>query len=198
MTDAAPGGHDLVAIGASWGGLDALRTILRGLPASLDAAVVVAQHRSAGSNPSALRDLLGSVTAMKVCEADDKDELRRGSVYIAAPDYHLLIEDGSIALATDAPVLYARPSIDLLLASAAEAYLERCVGVVLTGASADGARGLRQVVQLGGTAVVQDPTSAVRDEMPRAALAAVPEARVAAVEEIAAFVVELCGERQAA
>jgi two-component system chemotaxis response regulator CheB len=190
-------GH-LVAIGASWGGLDTLRTILQRLPAELDAAVVIAQHRSAESHRTAFRDLLGAVTALHVCEADDKDELQAGTVYIAAPDYHLLIEDGSIALATDAPVLYARPSIDLLLASAAEAYLERCVGVVLTGASADGARGLRQVVQLGGTAVVQDPTSAVRDEMPRAALAAVPEARVAAVEEIAAFVVELCGERQAA
>lgn len=196
MSDA--GGHDLVAIGASWGGLDALRTLLRGLPASLDAAVVVAQHRGPGSHPTALRDLLGAVTAMTVCEAGDKDELRRGSVYIAAPDYHVLIEDGSIALAVDAPVLYARPSVDVLLESAAEAYLDRCVGVVLTGANDDGARGLRRVADHGGVTIVQDPASAVRPEMPRAALAAVPDARVAPVEEIAALVVELCGERVAA
>lgn len=194
-TDA--GGHELVAIGTSWGGLDALRTILRDLPAALDAAVVVAQHRAPASHPTALRDLLAQVTAMKVCEADDKDRLRHGSVYLAAPDYHVLIENGSIALATDAPVLYARPSIDVLLGSAAEAYGERCVGVVLTGANADGARGLRQVVDHGGTAIVQAPSSAVRDEMPRAALAAVPDAFVAPVEEIAALVVELCGEQVA-
>jgi two-component system, chemotaxis family, protein-glutamate methylesterase/glutaminase len=197
MNEAA-GGHDLVAIGASWGGLDALRTILRGLPASLDAAVVVAQHRAASSHPTALRDLLTRVTALKVCDADDKAELRHGSVYIAAPDYHVLIEDGSIALATDAPVLYARPSVDVLLESAAESYLDRCVGVVLTGANDDGARGLKHVVDHGGAAIVQEPSSAARDEMPRAALAAVPDARVAPVEEIAALVIELCGERVAA
>ena len=192
------GGHDLVAIGASWGGLDALRTILRGLPASLDAAVVVAQHRGPDSHPTALRDLLGAVTAMRVCEAGDKEELRPGSVYIAAPDYHMLIEAGTIALAVDAPVLYARPSVDVLLESAAEAYLDRCLGVVLTGANADGARGLKHVVDHGGAAIVQDPSSAVRDEMPRAALAAVPNALVAPVEEISALVVELCGESVAA
>jgi len=198
MTGPAAGAHDLVAIGASWGGLDAIRTILHRLPASLDAAVVVAQHRTAASHPTALRDLLGSVTGMKVCEAGDKDELRPGSVYIAAPDYHVLIEESSIALATDAPVHYARPSIDVLLSSAAEAYLERCVGVVLTGANGDGAHGLKHVAELGGATIVQDPASAARDEMPRAALAAVPDARVAPVEEIAAIVVGLCGERQAA
>ena len=196
MSDA--GGHDLVAIGTSWGGLDALRTLLSGLPASLDAAVVVAQHRAPGSHPTALRDLLGAVTAMTVCEAGDKDELRRGIVYLAAPDYHVLIEDGSIALTVDAPVLYARPSVDVLLESAAEAYLDRCVGVVLTGANDDGARGLRRVADHGGVTIVQDPASAVRPEMPRAALAAVPDARVALVDEIAALVVELCGERVAA
>lgn len=196
MSDA--GGHDLVAIGTSWGGLDALRTLLRGLPASLDAAVVVAQHRAPGSHPTALRDLLGAVTAMTVCEAGDKDELRPGIVYLAAPDYHVLIEDGSIALTVDAPVLYARPSVDVLLESAAEAYLDRCVGVVLTGANDDGARGLRRVADHGGVTIVQDPASAVRPEMPRAALAAVPDARVAPVDEIAALVVELCGERVAA
>jgi len=196
MSDA--GGHDLVAIGTSWGGLDALRTLLSGLPASLDAAVVVAQHRAPGSHPTALRDLLGAVTGMTVCEAGDKDELRPGIVYLAAPDYHVLIEDGSIALTVDAPVLYARPSVDVLLESAAEAYLDRCVGVVLTGANDDGARGLRRVADHGGVTIVQDPASAVRPEMPRAALAAVPDARVAPVDEIAALVVELCGERVAA
>ena len=185
-------GHGLVAMGASWGGLDVLRLILGALPGDFGAAVVVAQHRSPESHRNAFRDLLAAVTRLKVCEADDKDELRPSQVYVAAPDYHLLVEDGTLALSTDGPVQYARPSIDVLLASAAEAYRERCVGVVLTGANADGADGLARIVELGGTAIVQDPATAARDEMPLAAIAAVPGARVAAPEEIAPLLVELC------
>jgi two-component system, chemotaxis family, protein-glutamate methylesterase/glutaminase len=185
--------HDLVAIGASWGGLDAVRTLLGGLPAELDAAVVIAQHRAPESHPTAFRDLLGAVTRLRVREAGDKDDLRPGTAYIAAPDYHLLVEHGRLALSTDEPVQYARPSIDVLLQTAAEAYRERCVGVVLTGANADGASGLARIAELGGAAVVQDPASAERDEMPRAALARVPAATVAPVGEIASLLVELCG-----
>lgn len=187
------GGHQLVAIGASWGGLDVLREILRDLPATLDATVVIAQHRSPESHPTAFRDLLGAVTRLKVREANDKDELRPGTAYIAAPDYHLLVEPSRISLSTDEPVLYARPSIDVLLETAAEAYRDRCVGVVLTGANDDGARGLARVVELGGTAIVQDPETAQRDEMPRAALRATPAARIASVAEIAPLLVDLCG-----
>ena len=185
--------HDLVAIGASWGGLNAVRTVLGGLPADLDAAVVIAQHRAPESHPTAFRDLLGAVTLLKVREAGDKDELRPGTAYIAAPDYHLLVEEGRLALTTDEPVQYARPSIDVLLQTAAEAYRDRCVGVVLTGANADGASGLARIAELGGAALVQDPETAERDEMPRAALASVPSATVAQVGEIAPLLVELCG-----
>jgi two-component system chemotaxis response regulator CheB len=184
---------DLVAIGASWGGLDVFRDLLRGLPAELDASVVIAQHRSPESHPTAFRELLGAATRLRVREAGDKDGLRGGTVYIAAPDYHLLVEPGSLSLSTDEPVQYARPSIDVLFESAAESYRERCAGVILTGANDDGARGLARVVELGGTAIVQDPTEATRDEMPLAALAAVPGARVARAREIADLLVELCG-----
>jgi two-component system chemotaxis response regulator CheB len=187
------GAHELVAIGASWGGLDALRAILRDLPAELDAAVVIAQHRSPDSHPTAMRDLLGAVTRMRVIEAGDKDELRAGVAYIAAPDYHLLVEPGFVTLSTDEPVLYARPSIDVLFETAAESYRERCIGVILTGANDDGARGLARVVELGGTAIVEDPETARRDEMPRAALRATPSARSRPVAEIAPLLVDLCG-----
>jgi two-component system chemotaxis response regulator CheB len=189
----ASGAHDLVAIGASWGGLDVLRDILRDLPAELDAALVIAQHRSPDSHPTAFPDLLGAVTSLKVREASDKDAVRAGTVYLAAPDYHLLVERGAVSLSTDEPVLYARPSIDVLLETAAESYRDRCVGVVLTGANDDGARGLARVVELGGAAIVQDPATAQRDEMPRAALRAAPSARVSPVAEIAPLLVELCG-----
>jgi two-component system chemotaxis response regulator CheB len=187
------GPHKLVAIGTSWGGLDVLRVILRGLPAELDAAVVIAQHRSPESHPTAFRDLLRAVTRLEVVEASDKDTIRPGTAYIAAPDYHLLVDPGAISLSTDQPVLYARPSIDVLLETAAESYRERCVGVVLTGANDDGSLGLARVAELGGTAIVQDPETAQRDEMPAAALRAVPSARVAPAAEIAPLLVELCG-----
>ena len=189
----ASGVHELVAIGASWGGLDVLREILRDLPAELNAGVVIAQHRSPESHPTAMRDLLGAVTRLNVVEAADKDEIRPGTAYLAAPDYHLLIEPGQMTLSTDEPVSYARPSIDVLFETAAESYRERCIGVVLTGANDDGARGLARVVELGGTAIVQDPEEAKRDEMPLAALRTTPSARVTPVAEIAPLLVDLCG-----
>jgi two-component system, chemotaxis family, protein-glutamate methylesterase/glutaminase len=155
--------------------------------------VVIAQHRSPDSHPTAMRDLLGAATRMRVIEAGDKDELRAGVAYIAAPDYHLLVEPGLVTLSTDEPVLYARPSIDVLFETAAESYRERCIGVILTGANDDGARGLARVVELGGTAIVEDPETARRDEMPRAALRATPSARAIPVAEIAPLLVDLCG-----
>jgi two-component system chemotaxis response regulator CheB len=187
------GAHDLVVIGASWGGLDAVRTVLRGLPGDLDAAVAVAQHRAPLSHPTAFRDLLGAVTRLVVSEAHDKQPLERGTVFLAPPDYHLLIEGEHLALSTEAAVSFSRPSIDVLFESAAESARERCVGLVLTGANDDGARGLARVRELGGVAIVQDPATAERHEMPRAALAAVPDARVLTVEEIAAMLTTLCG-----
>ena len=108
------------------------------------------------------------------------------------------MEDATIALSTEGPVLYARPSIDVLFESAAESFREGCVGVVLTGANDDGSRGLQRIVELGGTAIVQDPATATRREMPEAALAAVPDARVEKPDGVAVAIVELCGVRTAA
>jgi two-component system chemotaxis response regulator CheB len=192
------GRYALVAIGASLGGLAAIRVVLRPLPRELAAAVVVAQHRAPESHPTAFRDLLGAVTPLRVCEPVDKDSLRPGTVYLAPPDYHLLVEGGRLALSTDAPVQYARPSIDVLFESVAESYRDRSVGVVLTGANADGAKGLARLAELGGAAIVQDPATAECDEMPRAALAAVPDALVLPLGEIPSALVALCGLRLAA
>lgn len=191
MTPAARG--DLIAIGTSWGGLDALRVVLGPLPADLDAAVVIAQHRAPESHPTALRNLLAASTHLPVVDASDKQPLERGVVTLAPPAYHLLVEAEHVALSVDVPVAFSRPSIDVLLESAAESYRERCVGVVLTGANDDGAHGLALVRALGGTAVVQDPETAERGEMPRAALRAVPEAHVLPLGQIPALLVQLCG-----
>jgi two-component system chemotaxis response regulator CheB len=191
-------GHDLVVVGASWGGLDALRMLLGGLPADLDAAVVVAQHRGPESHPTAFRDLLRSAAQLSVCEADDKDDLKRGTVFLAPPDYHSLIDGDHVSLSVDERVSYSRPSIDVLFESAADTFREGCVGVVLTGANDDGARGLRSIFDHGGAAIVQDPATAERAEMPRAAIAAVPDATVLPLDQIAPALVELCGTAKVA
>ena len=112
---------------------------------------------------------------------------------IAPPDYHMLVERGDVALSTDAPVAFSRPSIDVLLESAAAAYGDRLVGVVLTGSNADGAAGLAEVHRRGGLAIVQDPGEAERREMPDAALASVPTAEVLPLAEIAARLNEVVG-----
>lgn len=184
-------GVQLVAIGASWGGLRALETVLGMLPEDFGAPVVIAQHRQAGSNEDVLVRLLDARCALKVYEAEDKQALEPGCVIVAPADYHLLVEGAAVALSVDAPLNYSRPSIDVLFGSAADAYGDRVAGVVLTGANADGALGLAQIAGRGGTAIVQDPATAERREMPDAALWATPEARVLALEEIGPALTQL-------
>jgi two-component system chemotaxis response regulator CheB len=189
--------YELVAIGSSWGGLNALQQVLGRLPASFGAAVVVAQHRSARADDSLLKTLLGDATSLTVRDADDKDELRPGLVLLAPPDYHLLVERGTVALSCEEPVAFSRPSIDVLFESAADAYEERVVGVVLTGSNADGSAGLAQIRRRGGAAIIQDPEHAERAEMPRAAVAAVPDAQVLQLEAIADKLTAMVGTRVA-
>jgi two-component system chemotaxis response regulator CheB len=179
--------YELLVVGASWGGLHAVGTVLAGLGDHSPAAIVVAQHRGPSSGER-LAQLLQRQTALPVREAEDKDELLPGTVYLAPPDYHTLIaSDGTIALSTEEHVRYARPSIDVLFRSAAEAYRERCVGVVLTGSNEDGADGLALIKALGGVAVVQDPRTAERGEMPSAAIEATNADLVLPLEEIGLF-----------
>jgi two-component system chemotaxis response regulator CheB len=179
--------YELIVIGASWGGLRAVQVVLDGLGDASPAPIVVAQHRGPGAGER-LAQLLQPSTGLTVREAEDKDRLTPGSVYLAPPDYHTLIEsDGTLALSTEGHVRHARPSIDVLFRSAAEAYRERCVGVVLTGANEDGAEGLARIKELGGVAVVQDPRTADRREMPAAAIEATNADIVLPLEEIGAF-----------
>jgi two-component system, chemotaxis family, protein-glutamate methylesterase/glutaminase len=190
------GQHHLVVIGASWGGLASLRTLFSGLARDFGAPAVVVQHRSTLSHATAFGDLLGAVTPLVVHEATDKQPLEPGRVYLAPPDYHTLVEGDHLALSVEAAVAYSRPSIDVLFESAAESWRERCIGIVLTGANDDGARGLARIVALGGTAIVEDPETAERREMPSAALKAVPTARVAPVEEMPALLMALCSRAE--
>lgn len=177
---------DLVVIGCSWGGLHALRDLLYALPADFEVPLAVAMHRGRESRDDTLLYALGAHSSLPVCAVEDKDEITPGRVYVAPADYHLLVEPGRFALSVDDAVHYARPSIDVLFDSAADAYGDRLLGVILTGANADGAAGLRSVKRLGGKAMVQDPGTAERREMPDAALAAVEPDLIGAIDAIAA------------
>ncbi len=182
----------IVVVGASWGGLRALQRVLVGLPAQFHLPVLVVQHRVAGSDES-LVALLQAASALPVSEAEDRDPIRPGRVYVAPPGYHLLVDESRLALSTEGPVQYARPSIDVLFESAADACGAGVVGVVLTGTNADGARGLARIKERGGMAVVQDPATAERPQMPEAALGATLVDAILPLGEIGPFLAGLCG-----
>ena len=183
-------GYDIVMVGTSWGGLAALRAMMSGLPDSLCMAVTIVQHRHKDSD-HLLRTLLQERSTLPVCEVEDKMPIEHGTVYVAPPDYHTLVERGHFSLSTEAPVRYSRPSIDVAFGTAADSYGHRTVGIVLTGANADGADGLRLISDRGGLALVQDPATAESPTMPRAAARAVPRARVMSLEEIIRYLGEL-------
>ena len=160
----------IVVVGTSTGGLKALQVLLSGLPADFPLPVVIVQHRGPGSD-SGLCEFLHKFSSLPVAEPEDKEPVQPGRVYLAPRDYHLLVENRSFVLSTDQPVGFARPSIDVLFESAADDYREKVVGVILTGANRDGARGLAAIKSRGGTTVVESPFSAACPEMPEAALA---------------------------
>lgn len=183
---------ELIAIGASWGGLRAVGDLLAGLPRDFRPAVVVVQHRSADSVAGALAQALGRRTELPVCEPGDKDPVEGGKVYLAPPDYHLLVEPGRFELSLDAPETYSRPSIDVFFESLADAYGARAIGVLLTGASPDGAAGLVRVREAGGTTLVQDPGEAERREMPQAAIDLGAAERVCTLAEMPGLLLDAC------
>jgi two-component system chemotaxis response regulator CheB len=159
-----------VVIGGSAGALEVLRAITRALPSKLDCPVVIVIHLP--SHSSGLAELLGADTKLTVKQAEDKEPISAGTVYIAPPSYHLLIEsNGAFALSVDPPVHFSRPAIDVLFETARDVYGANLIGVLLSGASEDGALGLQEIHAAGGTTIVQSPLSAEAAIMPAAALA---------------------------
>jgi len=167
-------GYDVVVMGASWGGLKAFSVILPGLPGDFPAPVVIAQHRDDDSDDELLARLLNRDTQLQIVDAEDKAPLQAGQVLLAPPGYHLLVGDRHVELSVDEPVQFARPSIDVLFESAAEAYGPALMGIILSGANADGAAGLKAIGDRGGITVVQSLESAEMIAMPAAALEAAP------------------------
>lgn len=182
-------GTRVVVVGCSLGGMRALEIILRGLMPDFSLPIAIVQHRGTDweGQQSQLVRLLQEYCAIPIAEAGDKDPLVGGRVYLAPPDYHLLVDDGSLALSVDARVYHARPSVDVLFESAAEAYREGVLGVLLTGASADGTAGAQRIKARGGTIVAQDPATAESPIMPGAAISAGVVDKVLPLGEIAPF-----------
>ena len=183
---------ELIVIGCSLGGMHALQTIFTALPKEFCLPIVVAQHRHKRSNEG-LPSFLRRVTHMKVVDADDKQWIKSGHVYLAPADYHLLVEKGGeLNLSVDDAVRYSRPSIDVLFESAADAYASTVIGVILTGANEDGARGAARIKKRGGYVVAQDPATAEAPTMPKAAIDAGVVDQILPLEGIASFLVDRC------
>ncbi len=179
-----------VVIGTSAGAVQALSQILPRLPEAYPLPVLVVVHVPAA--PSGLVALFDARCNIEVREPEDKEPIVPGTIYFAPPSYHMLVEeDGSIALSTDEPVLFSRPSIDVLFQSAADSFRDGLVGVVLTGANEDGAAGAAAVAAAGGTVLVEDPEHAYAAAMPRAASARCPSAQLLSLDAIADYLLHL-------
>lgn len=182
---------EAVVIGASAGALEALSAILPALPAGFALPVIIVVHLPPDKR-SMLAELFKAKCRIPVCEAEDKEPISRGTIYFAPPDYHLLIEgEKSLALSRDEPVLFSRPSIDVLFESAADAYGSALIAIVLSGANQDGAAGMQAVVAAGGVGLVQNPVGAFAAAMPEAAIKFSPSARVMSLDAIATYLQEV-------
>ncbi|HEY2400793.1 MAG TPA: chemotaxis protein CheB [Steroidobacteraceae bacterium] len=182
---------EAIVIGASAGGVEALGLILPALPAKFGPSLLIVLHLPR-ERPSLLVEIYEKRCALPIREADDKEPIEPGTVYFAPPDYHMLVErNRQIALSTDEPVHFSRPSVDVLFESAADVYADRLLGVILTGANEDGAAGLHAVHRAGGVTVVQQPDSAKVPLMVVSALQRNPADFVLSLPQIAELLVGL-------
>lgn len=182
--------YALVVIGASTGGLQAVRTVLSMLPATFRLPIAVVQHRQPVAS-DALEFVWQQACALPVREAVDKQPIEPGRVYLAPVGYHLLIDGDHFALSTEDPILFAQPSIDVLFETAAESFGARVIGVILTGSNDDGADGLAAIRRREGMAIVESPAKAYAGTMPEAAKRATHDAVELALEEIGPYLLEL-------
>jgi two-component system, chemotaxis family, protein-glutamate methylesterase/glutaminase len=187
----------LVVMGGSLGSLPVVQSVLAGLTPQLPAALVLVVHRL-NSADDLLTPLLQRCCAVPVAEVLDKEPLQPGRVYVAPPDYHVLIERDLLTLSIDEPVHYARPSIDVLFESAALTWGASTIAVVLTGAGRDGAAGAAAIESRGGTVLIEDPSTAFRADLPAATRELTQHARLLPAASIGTALNELLGaaERQ--
>jgi two-component system chemotaxis response regulator CheB len=183
-----------LVIGVSTGGVSALKYLLGKLPADFPIAVLIVSHIAPDSDDG-MALLLNSLCSIRVKEADEQEIITFGTVYLAPANYHLLVErGGSLALSIDPPVNFARPSVDVLFESAANVYGSELIGVILTGAGADGSKGLLKIKNCGGVAIVQNPTDAEMASMPQSALQLLQADYVVQLKELPDILMRLVQE----
>ncbi len=187
--------YKAIVIGSSAGGINALAKVLSVLPSDFSLPIVIVQHLHPESGHH-LPHILGTKSALKIKQSDEKELIKKGWVYLAPPNYHLLIEeDFTFSLSLESPVNYSRPSIDVLFESAAYAYRQHLIGIVLTGANHDGSLGLKKIKELGGFTMVQDPKTAEADAMPKAAIEITTIDKILPLQEIGLYLLQLVNRK---
>jgi two-component system chemotaxis response regulator CheB len=182
--------YEAIVMGVSSGGMNAMKVISSLLPQDFSIPVIIVQHIGARSDNTWIK-LLNEKSSLPIKEADEKEKIEPGSIYIAPPNYHLMIEKNkTFSLTIDQRVNFARPSIDVLFESAAEAYQNRLIGVVLTGSNNDGTKGIKRIKELGGLAIIQDPETAESSYMPASAISAIDPDYVLSLENITELLVK--------
>jgi two-component system chemotaxis response regulator CheB len=183
--------YEAIVIGVSSGGMNAMKVIFSLLPKDFNTPVIIVQHIGAHSDSLWVK-LLNDKSNLPIKEADEKEKIENGKVYFAPPNYHLLIEkDRTLSLTVDERVNYSRPSIDVLFESAAEAYTDKLIGVILTGSNNDGTNGIKRVKECGGLAIVQNPETAESAYMPKSAIAAIKPDYILSLEGITELLITL-------
>lgn len=188
--------YEAIVIGVSAGGMNALKTISSALPGNFTTPIIIVQHISAHSD-SYWINLLNEKSLLTVKEADEKEKIEKGTIYIAPPNYHLLIEkDKTFSLTIGERVNFARPSIDVLFESAAEAYTDKLIGMVLTGSNHDGTKGIKRIKEYGGLAIIQDPKTAESPYMPKSAIDAIKPDYILSLENIVALLIKMDQQKE--
>lgn len=188
--------YEAVVIGVSSGGMNAMKVMFSLLPKEFNTPIIIVQHISSQSENLWIR-LLNDKSNLYIKEADEKESIEHGKVYIAPPNYHLLIErNKTFSLTIDERVNFARPSIDVLFESAAEAYKNKLIGVILTGSNNDGTNGLKRVKEYGGLTIVQDPATAESNYMPTSAIAAMQMDYILTLENIIKLLINIDSQKE--
>jgi two-component system, chemotaxis family, protein-glutamate methylesterase/glutaminase len=183
--------YEAIVIGTSSGGMNALKLIFSSLPVDFSIPIIIVQHISPRSDNQWIK-LLNINSKLYLKEADEKEKIEHGKVYIAPPNYHLMIErNKTFSLTIDERVNYSRPSIDVLFESAAEAYKNKLIGVILTGSNNDGANGIKRIQECGGLTIAQDPETAESSYMPASAIATIQPDYILALENIIELLIKL-------
>ena len=188
--------YEAIVIGVSSGGMKAMKVMFSLLPKDFNTPIIIVQHIRSQSENLWIR-LLNEKSNLFIKEADEKESIEHGKVYIAPPNYHLMIEsDKTFCLTIDERVNYARPSIDVLFESAAIAYRDKLIGVILTGSSSDGSLGLKKIKEYGGLTIAQDPKTAESGYMPASAIAVVPMDHILSLMNIIKLLIKIDKQKE--